>query len=130
VAAVCSMVAAGCKKTAAKAEEKAPIEIVAFYPLNADHQFIADYLKDMEKQHPGQIELTIYDMQTPEGRQEWQGRGLTCAGVFVNGSTRHEVTRDGKTETVDFIKKMDVFWTRADFEAVVSKLLEEAKANK
>jgi len=48
--------------------------------------------------------------------------------VFVNGSTRHKIDRDGETETVDFIKRLDVFWTREDFETVVNKLLEEAGA--
>jgi hypothetical protein len=119
---LCCVIGAGCQRAA-----EPVVDIVAFYPLNAEHQYIADYLLEMEKAHPGEVRVKIYDMQSPEGREEWQGRGLTCAGVFVNGTTRHELTREGKTETVDFIKRMDVFWTRQDFEDVIDNLLQQAE---
>ena len=105
----------------------APVKVEAFYPLNEGHQFIADYLKEFAEAHPGQIRLEVYDIQTPAGVKRWQPTGLKCAGVFVNGQTRHEITTDGETETVDFLQRLDVFWTREDFETVVNKLLEQAE---
>jgi ABC-type glycerol-3-phosphate transport system substrate-binding protein len=100
------------------------VDIVAYYPFNESHQFIADYLKQVEKLNPGNVRVTLYDMQTPEGRKKWSTSGLSCAGVFVNGSTRQEIDRGGgKTETVDFLQRMDVFWAKDDFETVLKQIL-------
>jgi len=104
----------------------AAVVIEAYYPFNESHQFIADYLKSVEAANPGKVSVTLYDMQTSEGRQKWSAAGLSCAGVFVNGSTRHEIDRDGTKETVDFLQRMDVFWSKDDFETVMTQ--EMAKA--
>ena len=114
---------AGCRTRAASEKKEAPVKIVAYYPFNEDHQFIADYLKEFAAAHPGEVELELIDFRTPEGRERWMTTGLGCAGVFINGKTSYEITRDGKTETVNFIKRMDVFWTAEDFETVVYQLL-------
>jgi ABC-type glycerol-3-phosphate transport system substrate-binding protein len=100
------------------------VDIVAYYPFNESHQFIADYLTQVEKLNPGNVKVTLYDMQTPDGRKKWSTSGLSCAGVFVNGSTRQEIDRGGgKTETVDFLQRMDVFWAKDDFETVLKQIL-------
>lgn len=114
---------AGCQQE----QKKAVVTVRAFYPLNQGHKFIADYLEEFAKAHPGEVHLEIYDTQTPEGRDEWMKTGLDCSGVFINGKTKWEVKKGGKTETVDFIKRMDVFWTRQDFETVVNDLIAKAK---
>jgi ABC-type glycerol-3-phosphate transport system substrate-binding protein len=111
----------GCR--AGAGEEKTSVEVVAYYPFNEDHQFIADYLEEFAAAHPGEVELEVVDFRTPEGRERWMTTGLGCAGVFIDGKTSHEITRGGKTETVNFIKRMNVFWTPEDFEAVVYQLL-------
>ena len=105
------------------------VGLVAYYPLNADHKYIADYLKALEKKpgFKGKIKVEINDMQSSEGRDKWKATGLGCAGVFINGKTRWEVLRDGKKETVDFIKRMDSFWDKADFEAVVKQQIADPK---
>jgi len=121
------VLAAGCgqKAKAKTAVAEVPAVVIkAYYPFNESHQFIADYLKQVEKLNPGNVQVTLYDMQTPEGRKAWSTSGLTCAGVFVNGSTRHEIDRgEGKTETVDFLQRMDVFWAKDDFETVLTQIL-------
>jgi len=108
-------------------EEKpdVPVFIEAYYPLNEGHQFIADYLEAVETANPDTIAVRFHDMQSAEGRKKWATTGLSCAGVFVNGSTRHEIDREGETETVDFLQRMDVFWTRDDFETVLKQELEK-----
>ena len=103
-----------------------PVVIEAYYPLNPGHQFIADYLKSLETANPGKVSVTVYDMQSEEGRTKWSKSGLSCAGVFVNGSTRHEIDRDGTPETVDFLQRMDVFWSKDDFETVMAQEMEKA----
>jgi len=121
---------AGCQKakeeaaTPPPAESGPPVKIEAYYPFNEDHQYIADYLREIAAAYPDDIGLEIIDFRKPEGRRRWQVTGLSCAGVFVNGSTRHQIERNGETETVDFIKRMDVFWSREDFESVLSQLLD------
>jgi ABC-type glycerol-3-phosphate transport system substrate-binding protein len=149
---VCGVIIAGCSRTSPGAKTTPPptqtgqattlptkptdtagqpaVKIEAYYPVNAGHQFIIDYLKEIEKKYPGQVKLDVYDTQTPEGRKKWSATGLSCSGVFVNGSTHHEITKNGKTEAVDFLKRMDDFWTREDFETVVKQLLEKAKTEK
>jgi ABC-type glycerol-3-phosphate transport system substrate-binding protein len=115
---VAAALAAGCAKPK-------KVSIVAYYPLTADHQFIADYLKSLETkpEFQGKITVEINDMQSSEGREKWKTTGLGCAGVFINGKTRWEGLRDGQKETVDFIKRMDSFWYPADFEAVLKQQL-------
>jgi hypothetical protein len=103
----------------------APVVIEAYYPLNESHQFIADYLYAIGDANPGKVHVTVYDMQSEEGRKKWMTTGLSCAGVFVNGSTRHTITRGEETETVDLLKRMGVTWTREDLLAVVQQELDK-----
>jgi len=113
---------AGCRRSAA-AKQEPTVKIEAYYPFNESHQFIGDYLKELEKKYPGQVAVELIDFRYPEGRERWMKTGLSCAGVFINGKTTYDVTRDGKTEAVNFIKRMGTFWTEADMEAVIAQLL-------
>ena len=110
--------AGGPGATAAKA-----VNLVAYYPLNKDHKYIADYLVALGKQYPDKMSVEVNDMQSADGRKKWSKSGLSCAGVFINGKTRWEVLRDGKKENVDFLKRMGSFWDKADFEAVVKQVM-------
>lgn len=121
-----SSLAAGCKGGQSAKKPGLPIAIEAYYPMNESHRFIADYLTSVEAANPGKIKVSVYDMQSDEGRKKWAATGLSCAGVFVNGSTRHELTRNGKTESFDFLQRMDVFWSHEDMEAVLKQLLEKS----
>ena len=109
----------------AEVEAAAVVTIEAYYPLNEEHQYIADYLSALEEKHAGKVAVHIWDMATTEGRKKWQESGLTCAGVFVNGKTTHEITKDGEQVKVSFLKRMDIFWDREDLELVVKQLLDE-----
>jgi molybdate transport system substrate-binding protein len=92
----------------------APVVIEAYYPLNPSHQFIADYVLAIGEANPDTVQVTVYDMQSPEGRKKWMTSGLSCAGIFVNGSTEHRIKRGDETETVNLLRRMDVTWTRDD----------------
>ena len=100
----------------------APIKVEAFYPLNPGHKAIGDYVLAFAKAHPDQVYVKVIDMQTPEGQKLWKTSGLTCAGVVTNGKTTHQVTRNGKTETVEFTKAMGGTWQKEDFVALVEQL--------
>ena len=133
---VCAMMAclpasAGTKQKPAEkaaAKSKAPVLVQAYYPSNSQHKFIRDYLEKFAKAHSKDVSLELIDTQTPAGRKAWMKTGLTCSGVFINGKTKWEVKRPGgKTETVDFLKRMDVYWSRKDFETVVNQILAQSK---
>lgn len=99
-----------------------PVLVQAFYPVNAGHKYIVDYLQKVEKENPGKMKLEVYDMQDPAGKDMWERTGLGCAGVFVNGRTRHTITRpNGKKESIDFIKRMDSWWSKEDFQTVLKQ---------
>jgi hypothetical protein len=117
---------AGQPAAAGATKPAVPIEIVAYYPLNESHKFIADYVKSVEAANPGKITVSVYDMQSEEGRKKWMSSGLSCAGVFVNGKTSYELTTNGKKETVAFLQRMDVMWTHEDFETVLKQILDKA----
>jgi len=109
----------------AEVEAAAVVTIEAYYPLNEEHQYIADYLEELEDRYQGKVGVQIWDTATTEGRKKWMESGLTCMGVFVNGKTTHEITREGEQQKVSFLKRMDLFWDREDLELVVKQLLDE-----
>ncbi len=112
--------------TAAAEKPKTPVVIEAYYPFNEGHKFIADYLKSLEISNPGKITVTLYDYQQEDARKKWRATGLSCAGVFVNGKTHHEIVTNGKKEGVDFLQRMDVFWAHKDLETVIKQILKDA----
>jgi hypothetical protein len=101
----------------------APVLVEAYYPLNESHQFIADYLLEIERLNPGKVEVIVVDWQTDEGRKKLKETDLQCSGVYLNGSTTHELETPDGIKTVKFLKRLDVFWTREDFEAVARREL-------
>ncbi len=110
------------------AESDFPVVIEAYYPLNPGHQFIADYLHAVAEANPETVQVTVYDMQSPDGRKKWMTTGLSCAGVFVNGSTEHQIKREDKVETVRFLYRMGVSWTRDDLLTVIQQELDKVGA--
>ncbi len=63
------------KATVAKAQQKTPVLVQAYYPFSSQHKFIADYLKKYQKAHAKDVTLELYDQQTPEGRKAWMKTG-------------------------------------------------------
>jgi len=67
---------------------------------------------------------------------EWQGRRTVIrvprarygAGITVNGRNAFDLTVDGRTEKVMFIRGMDGDWTEAQLQAVVKAEVEAAVA--
>jgi hypothetical protein len=104
-------------------DSDAPVLIEAYYPLNESHQFIADYLLEIGDLNPGKVEVIVVDWQTEEGREKLKQTDLQCSGVYLNGSTTHELETPDGIKTVKFLKRLDVFWTREDFEAVARREL-------
>ncbi|MCX5713698.1 MAG: molybdate ABC transporter substrate-binding protein [Candidatus Omnitrophica bacterium] len=95
------------------------VSIMAYYPLNEEHQFVANYLKSMEKKYPGKVTVKVIDFRTSDGYDAWRKTGLACAGVFINAKSEFELeTPEGKKK-VKFLRRLDTFWSREDFEKVL-----------
>jgi hypothetical protein len=125
----CCLAVGGCRGGEEQAPaEDVPVLIEAYYPLNESHQFIADYVLAIGEANPETVQVTVYDMQSPEGRKKWMTSGLDCAGIFVNGSTEHQIKRGDEMETVHLLKRMDVTWTRGDLLAVIQQELDKVGA--
>jgi hypothetical protein len=125
---VCSPAKAVASPAKPIVKAKVPVVIQAYYPLNANHKYIAEYLTKFAKSHPKEVSIEIIDFQTSEGRKRWEKSGLTCAGLIINGKTTWDVKRGKRVDTIAFEKKMDVFWGRDDFEALVKQLVAKSKA--
>jgi hypothetical protein len=104
---------------------EAPIKVEAYYPLNEGHKFIAEYLLEFAEAHPEQVSVVVYDLQSTNGRKQWGTSGLDCAGVLINGKTRHQIGSGEESRRVDFIQRMGTLWTEGDFEALVAQLSAE-----
>ncbi len=64
---------------------KAKILVKMFAPLQTEcHIKTADLLKALAEREKNRVRVQIFNMSTPEGRQEMQKEGLTCATVLIN----------------------------------------------
>ncbi len=64
---------------------KAKILVKMFAPLQTEcHIKTADLLKALAEREKDRVRVQIFNMGTPEGRQEMQKEGLTCATVLIN----------------------------------------------
>jgi hypothetical protein len=130
----CCLALGGCRGGEQPEPESTPPEpeslvlIEAYYPLNPRHQFIADYVLAIGEANPDTVKVAVYDMQSPEGRKKWMTTGLSCAGIFVNGSTEHQIKRGDETETVNLLRRMDVTWTRDDLLTIIQQELDKVGA--
>ncbi|MBL7130007.1 MAG: molybdate ABC transporter substrate-binding protein [Candidatus Omnitrophica bacterium] len=100
------------------------VKIEAYFPFNEEHKFIADYLKTFEKKFPGKVSLRLIDFRSPDGYDQWRKSGLSCGGVLINGMSAFDIETPDGPKTIRFLRRLDTFWTREDFEKV---LLSEIK---
>jgi len=99
----------------------AKVKIDAYYPFNEEHKLVGDYLKTFEKKYPGKVSVRLIDFRTSDGYDEWRKTGLSCGGIIINGKSEFDIdTLDGK-KTIRFLRKVDAFWSKEDFEKVIDK---------
>lgn len=99
------------------------VKIDAYFPFNEEHKFIGDYLKTFEKKYPGRVSVRLIDFRTSDGYDEWRKTGLSCGGVLINGKSEFDIdTPEGK-KTIRFLRRVDTFWSREDFEKALEKEL-------
>ncbi|HOS93230.1 MAG TPA: substrate-binding domain-containing protein [Armatimonadota bacterium] len=102
--------------------------VTAFYPGNEDHQWVRDYLKQLEDKHPGKVKTRFVAFNTDEGATEWQEAGLECGTWFIDGESEVTFTQDGKEKTVWFVKEEGGEWSEADLFAAVADRVSKLSA--
>lgn len=107
--------------------ENAPVKVVAFYP--GRHEDTLAAVKGLLQKFPDQVSVQIVDWRTEEGVATRNKAGLTCAGITINGKNAMDLTIDGKTEKVMFIRGMNGDWTEPQLLAAVqAEIAATAKA--
>lgn len=97
------------------------VKIEAYYPFNDEHKFIGNYLKTFEKKYPGKVSVRLVDFRASEGYDEWRKTGLSCGGVLINGKSEFELDTPQGKKILRFLRRLDAFWSREDFEKVIEK---------
>lgn len=105
--------------------ENAKVTVVAFYP--GRHEDTLAAIKRLLKKFPYDVRVEIVDWRTEQGMTRRDEAGLTCAGVIINGKNAFDITVDGKTNKVLFVRGIDGEWTEADLQAAVQQELDAAK---
>jgi hypothetical protein len=97
--------------------ENAPVKVVAFYPGRHEETLAA--VKSLLQKFPEQVSVQIVDWSTKEGIEIRDQAGLSCAGITINGKNAMDLTIDGKSEKVMFVRGMDGDWTEPQLLAAV-----------
>lgn len=107
-------------------DKQAPIKIEFYAPLTLEwHQKTIGLLKEYDRAHPGRIHVTLMPMGNSQCDQTMQGRGYTCAVIFINGKEEFTLP-DGRTVTLQ--KKpnaTDSFYKSEDVITIVDQLWKE-----
>ena len=104
----------------------AAVKVVAYYP--GRHEDTLAAVRRLLEVAPGKVSIEIVDWRHKEGMARRDQAGLTCAGITVNGRNAFDLTVDGRTEKVMFIRGLDGDWTEAQLQAVVKAEVEAAAA--
>lgn len=99
----------------------AKVKIDAYYPFNEEHKIVGDYLKTFEKKYPGKVSVKLIDFRTSDGYDEWRKTGLSCGGIIINGKSEFDMNTPDDKKTIRFLRKVDTFWSREDFEKIIDK---------
>lgn len=105
--------------------DSAPVKVVAFYP--GRHEDTLAAVKGLVQKFPDQVSVEIVDWRRKEGMERRDQAGLTCAGVTINGKNAFDLTVEGRTEKVMFIRGINGDWTEAQLVAAVQAEIEAGK---
>ena len=110
-----------------RGEKKARVKIEAYYPLNQEHQPIADLVLGFAEKYPGEVYVRVADFRSDQGKKLWYDSGLTCGGIQINGKS--EILLEGKKEPTRFLQAIDVYWTQEELEAAVAEAVKAARSS-
>lgn len=101
----------------------AKVMIQAYFPFNEEHLYIKDYLETLPQKFNGLVKVECVDFRSDEGYVLWRKTGLSCGGILINGKNKFSINKDGKEKEVEFLKKIDLFWTKDELEQAVKQEL-------
>lgn len=101
------------------------VVVECYYPFNDEHQFMKEYLLKLEKRFPGKVIVRVLDFRDDDGYMEWRKTGLTCGAVFINKEHLQTFTLNGEEKSIDFQKRMEVYWTSEELEAAIQKHIDQ-----
>lgn len=99
--------------------------IQAYFPFNEEHLYIKDYLETLPQKFAGRVRVECVDFRSDEGYVLWRKTGLSCGGILINGKNKFSIEKDGQVKEVEFLKKIDLFWTKDELEAAVKQVLDK-----
>lgn len=104
------------------------VRIIGVVPNSSCHVEVCDALRDIAKDYPDIVNITLYQMGDPEGTR---ALGASCAGYAINGKSTYSYTdTDGKKRTYTFQKSPEQGgWTVAALQAAVLDAIRKAKEN-
>lgn len=107
----------------ALAKAGAKITLEAYYPFNEEHLAIKEYLLSFLDKYSGRVKVDCIDFRSDQGYTRWRNSGLSCGGILINGKNKFNIQVDGKRKEVEFLKGLDLYWTREDLEAAIDQEL-------
>jgi hypothetical protein len=99
----------------------APVRVVAFYPIDDQHQRLIDLLKELVNQYPGKVYVRYIDYRTPEGAQAAQRAGMQSQGLMINSQRSITINAKPNPYTVEFSQPMGRYWTADDLRKAVAQ---------
>lgn len=106
-------------------QANAKVRIEAYYPFNEEHLFMKEHLETLAQKFSGQVKVECIDFRNDEGYLRWRKTGLSCGGILINGKGKFTITKDGQSKEIEFLKRMDMFWTKDDLETVINQELKK-----
>lgn len=101
----------------------AKVNVQAYYPFNEEHLYIKDYLEALPQKFNGLVKVECVDFRSDQGYVLWRKTGLSCGGILINGKNKFSINKDGQAKEVEFLKKIDLFWTKDELEDVIKQEL-------
>jgi len=107
--------------------EDAPVQIVAFYPIDEPHQKLIDILKELATDdYPGEVRVRYVDYRTREGRKAFLDAELQVSTILIDGKSSAELQGERGTRTVDFVRDMGRYWTEEDLRQAIREAVERS----
>lgn len=106
-------------------QTNARVSIEAYYPFNEEHLFMKEYLETLTGKFNGQVKVECVDFRNDQGYLRWRKSGLTCGGILINGKNKFIIAKDGQPKEIEFIKRLDMFWTKNDLETAIKQELDK-----
>lgn len=104
---------------------KVKVIVQAYYPFNDEHLYIKDYLETLPGKFNGQVKVECVDFRSDEGYVLWRKTKLSCGGILINGKNKFSINKGEQSKEVEFLKKIDLFWTKEELETVIKYELEK-----